>query len=211
MSIQEGKLQTRKEKKQAAKAEKKKKPLWEQILSFLTDLVIAVALLLLLQEFVAQPIRVDGTSMSNTLQNGEILLVSKIYRWTGGELNRNDIVICRYPGRVDSHITLGAALDITQHTIFVKRLVALPGDTVEIRGGQLFVNDELVPDPPAMGSTPRDYAKCTLGKDEYFVIGDNRFNSHDSRSDDVGPLKGNMIMGKAKCVLWPLNAIRGVE
>ena len=89
------------------------------------------------------------------------------------------------------------------YTIFVKRLVALPGDTVEITDGHLYVNGELVPDPEKMGSVPRDYAKRTLGEDEYFVVGDNRLTSHDSRASDVGPISRSEIMGKVTNVLLP--------
>ena len=114
------------------------------------------------------------------------------------------------------------------YTIFVKRLVALPGDTVEITDGHLYVNGELVPDPEKMGSVPRDYAKRTLGEDEYFVVGDNRYNSHDSRdwngpgvegeggndgntANNVGPISKSMIVGRVREVIWPLGKIRGVN
>ena len=160
--------------------------------------------------FVVELIRVDGTSMTNTLQNGEIVVVSKLAYLTG-EPQRNDIVICRYPNRVDSTINLGAAMAIDFHTLFVKRLVALPGDTVQIYNGKLYVNGEVVPDPEFMGSVPRDYGPRRLGADEYFVIGDNRYSSHDSRADDVGPISRGAIMGKVDSVLFPWANHRGVE
>ena len=191
----------------AKKADKKKKTLIREIASWVRALVAAVVIVMLLDAFVAQIIRVDGTSMEKTLHDGEVVLVSKL----GGAYQRGDIVICRFPNRTDGSFDLGANLAVTRHTVFVKRLVALPGDSVEIRYGKLYVNDELVPDPASLGSTPRDYSRRVLGDDEYFVVGDNRFSSHDSRAADVGPISGDMLRGKVKCVIWPLNAIRGVN
>ena len=190
--------------------EKEKKTLKQEIMSWVWTILSAVVIALLIRAFIAEPIRVDGTSMTDTLQNGEIVLVSKLdYRF--GSMQRGDVVICRYPGRMDSSLPIGAAVSLDHYTLFVKRLVALPGDTVEISSGVLYVNGEAVPNPEKMGSVPRDYALRQLGEDEYFVIGDNRRTSHDSRSDDVGPISASAIMGKVKCVLLPLSKIRGVE
>lgn len=190
--------------------EKEKKTLKQEIMSWVWTILSAVVIALLIRAFIAEPIRVDGTSMTDTLQNGEIVLVSKLdYRF--GSMQRGDVVICRYPGRMESSLPIGAAVSLDHYTLFVKRLVALPGDTVEISSGVLYVNGEAVPNPEKMGSVPRDYALRQLGEDEYFVIGDNRRTSHDSRSDDVGPISASAIMGKVKCVLLPLSKIRGVE
>ena len=183
----------------------------QEIFNFVGLLLAAAVVAFLMQAYVAQPIRIDGTSMEATLHNGEYVLVSKLFRWLGGDLRRGDVVICRYPGRIEQEFYLGAALSLTQHTIFVKRLVALPGDTVEIRDGALYINGEKTDDPAYMASTPRDYALRTLGENEYFVIGDNRFTSRDSRADDVGPIGKEALMGKVKCVLWPLKNIRGIK
>lgn len=193
------------------KDRREKKNLLQEILNFAWMLLAVAAAVLLLQAYVAQPIRIDGTSMESTLHDGEFVLVSKFSRWLGGDLRRGDVVICRYPGRIEQEFYLGAAFGLTQHTIFVKRLVALPGDTVEIRNGSLYVNGEKTDDPPYMASTPRDYSLRALGENEYFVIGDNRFTSHDSRANDVGPIGKEGLMGKVECVLWPLNKIRGVK
>lgn len=196
--------------KKANKKEKEKKTLKQEILSWVWTILGAVVLALLIRAFIAEPIRVDGTSMTNTLADGEIVLVSKL-DYLFGEMQRNDVVICRYPGRMNTSFNIGAALSVDSYTLFVKRLVALPGDTVEIREGHLYVNDELVPDPEKQGSVPRDFEKITLGEDEYFVMGDNRRTSHDSRASDVGPISASAIMGKVKCVLLPFSNIRGVQ
>ena len=198
-------------KRQAIKKEKEKqKTLQQKIMSWVWTILAALVIAFALRMFVVELIRVDGTSMTNTLQNGEIVVVSKLAYLTG-EPQRNDIVICRYPNRVDSTINLGAAMAIDFHTLFVKRLVALPGDTVQIYNGKLYVNGEVVPDPEFMGSVPRDYGPRRLGADEYFVMGDNRYSSHDSRADDVGPISRGAIMGKVDSVLFPWANHRGVE
>ena len=198
--------------KKKRKKEKKKKTGLQEIFSFAMELLLLVLCLLLVRTFVAEPIWVSGTSMKNTLQNRELLLVSKLAYGKGSQgMERGDIVICRYPGRTQFSLHLGANLSITHHTAFVKRLVALPGDTIEFSGGKMYVNGEPVPDPEKMGSVPRDYPLRQLGENEYFVVGDNRLTSHDSRSSDVGPIGREMIMGKAVRVIFPFNAWRKVE
>ena len=197
--------------KVAIKKEKEKqKTIPQKILSWVLTILSALVIAFVIRIFIAEPIRVDGTSMTNTLQDGEIVLVSKL-AYLFGDMQRNDIVICRYPNRIDSSINLGAAMAIDFHTLFVKRLVALPGDTVQITGGKLYVNGEEVPNPEFMGSVPMDYPKRRLGNDQYFVIGDNRYSSHDSRADDVGPISASAIMGKVEYVLLPWANHRGVE
>lgn len=192
------------------KKEKKKKTLKEEIMSWIWTLLAAIVIASLIRVYIAEPIKVDGNSMTNTLMDGEIMLVSKLdYRF--GEMERGDVVVCRYPGRLQGSVNLGAAISMETHTLFVKRLVGLPGDTLWIANGKLYVNGEEVADPEKMASKPRDMMPVTLGRDEYFVVGDNRYTSHDSRSGDVGPISANAIMGKVKCVLFPLNAIRGIE
>ena len=184
------------------KAKQKKKTVKQEIVSWILTLLSAVVLALLIRMFLGEAIRVDGSSMTNTLQDGEIVLVSKL-AYLLGDMERNDIVICRYPNREGWTVNFGASLGLTQYTIFVKRLVALPGDTVRIAAGKLYVNGEMVPDPENMGSVPRDYGPVVLGEDEYFVMGDNRYSSHDSRASDVGPISSADIMGKVTRVLVP--------
>jgi len=189
---------------------KEKRTFSQEIAVWLCILLAAALLAGALQAWVIQPIRVDGSSMNHTLANGEIMLVSKLdYVWS--EMRRGDVVVCRYPERIEHTLPLTASLSLTQHVLFVKRLVALPGDTVEIREGQLYVNGEAAHEPDTLGSIARDMARRTLGADEYFVMGDNRFSSHDSRAEDVGPLPRDMIMGKVKWVVWPLPNIRAIE
>ncbi len=204
----------RKKRKAIAKEKEKNMTLSQKVWSWLVLPIYALLIALVVHLFVGELVRVDGTSMTNTLQDSEIVWCSKL-AYTFGEPQRNDIVICHYPGRVNelgrSAIHFSAGLTLNQYTIFVKRLVALPGDTVEITGGHLYVNGELVPDPEKMGSVPRDYAKRTLGEDEYFMVGDNRLTSHDSRANDVGPISRSEIMGKVTNVVFPLSNWRAAE
>lgn len=129
------------------KKEKKKKTVGQEILEWVLTLLVAVIAALAIRSFVFEPVRVDGHSMDNTLADGEIMFVSKLnygsvwldLPWQEdavkeaqprlsffGNPNRFDIVICRYPGRGDTN--------------FVKRVIGLPGDTVEVREGKLYVN-----------------------------------------------------------------------
>lgn len=170
----------------------------------------AAALVFFVESFLIFPIRVEGGSMRDTLRDGEVLLASPL-PYALGEMRRGDIVICRYPGRTEGSLPLTAALGVTRHTLFVKRLVALPGDTLEIHGGRLYVNGALTADPPAMASTPRELARRTLGPDEYFVMGDNRFSSLDSRAEGVGPLRRTDLVAKVLLAVWPLSSIRAIH
>ena len=176
------------------------------IICAVASFICAFALALAITRFLGLFVRVKGSSMKNTLHDGNILLAVR-----PGRYRRGEVVLCRYPRRAERTIELGAAFSLTWHTLFVKRLVALPGDTVEIREGQLFVNDSPVPDPPAMGSAPPDYPPRTLRSNQYFVLGDNRRASHDSRAADVGPISGKMLQGHVKAVLWPPGMIQTVK
>ncbi|NLD35101.1 MAG: signal peptidase I [Clostridiales bacterium] len=169
---------------------------------------------LLVTTLLALPIRVQGGSMDGTLRDGDMLLVTRPQALLGS-FQRGDVVICEYPGRSrTTSLRLGAQLDmgLTSHTLFVKRLMGLPGDTIEVRGGHVYLDGQLV-DEPYIDSDKwggRAYGPHTLGEDEYFVIGDNRASSHDSRYPEVGPISGDMIVGHPKLVLFPLNRIGAV-
>ena len=202
------------------KKEKKKKSIKREILEWILTLVAAVLIALPIRAFVFELVRVDGGSMDNTLANGEIMFVTKFdyastwlcLPWqdaeakeqakritTGGEPERFDVVICRYPGRGDTN--------------FVKRIVGLPGDIIELRGGYLYVNDKLY-EEPYIDDAYRSGWLNTFGPyivpdGEYFVMGDHRNNSNDSRSQ--GPITRDMIIGHVRTVLFPFGKIRGID
>lgn len=196
-----------------AKKEKKKLLWWQEALSWLGYLLAAVVLAGLFRGLLFEPVRVDGGSMLGTLHDKEVMIVTKP-RVLLGDLRRGDIVVCRFPNRISRewklHLAAPLDLTLTSHVLFVKRLVALPGDTVAVMNGKLYINDELVEEsyvePERMGgsSSPR----YTLQEDEYFVLGDNRANSQDSRY--YGPITREMIVGHPRLVVLPLNRIRSL-
>lgn len=177
-------------------------PFLTPVFTALGMLTAAAVLASLVLHFVAQLVLVKGGSMKNTLFDRDVLLAVKM-----GKYRRGEVVICHYPRRSKEALRIGAVFSLTKHTLFVKRLAALPGDTVEIREGRLFVNDQPVEDPAHMASPPRDYPCRRLAKNQYFVIGDNRGASHDSRAQDVGPIPESMLMGHVRFRVWPLKRI----
>ena len=202
------------------KEEKKKKSLTREILEWILTIVVAIAIALPIRAFGFELVRVDGESMDNTLANGEIMFVTKYdyastwlsFPWqddeskekatritTGGNPQRFDVVICRYPGRGDTN--------------FVKRVVGLPGDTIEIRDGYLYVNGDRYEEPyiseEYRSGRLNTFGPYTVPEGEYFVMGDHRNNSNDSRSQ--GTISRNMIIGHVRTVLFPFGSIRGIR
>ena len=125
--------------KRKAEKEKPKKASEQEIISWILTLAAAVAIGLVIRTFLFVPVKVKGESMQNTLMNKEIVLATK-YDYLSGDFHRRDIVICHYPGRGG--------------TLFIKRLIALPGDTIEMHDGQLYVNSELVDESDIDMDTP---------------------------------------------------------
>lgn len=156
--------------------------------------LLALAAVFLLRAFVLEPIRVDGNSMQDTLQNNEYVLVTK-YDYYGRGPEFFDVVLCRYPGETESYI---------------KRVVGLPGDMVELRGGDLFVNDVKVSQDFLTRRGTMDYGPVLVPEDCYFVMGDNRPNSVDSRNAEVGPVERGNILGRAQLVIFPLSNWRTI-
>ena len=187
----------------------------QEILSWVLTLLAAVAIAATVRYFVFEPVRVDGHSMDTTLADKEVMLVTKPEVLLG-KLKHGDVVVVRFPDRfTQATLRLGAPIDISlsSHTLFVKRLVGLPGDVIAVQGGHLYLNDQPVDEPyideDKFGG--RDFARYTLKEDEYFVMGDNRANSNDSRSPSVGPLSYDMIVGHAKMVLLPVGKLRTIK
>ena len=202
------------------KKDKKQKTPLREIAEWVLTLVAAILIALPIRAFAFELARVDGESMEGTLSNGEIMFVAKFdyttawlsFPWqdaeakenaprvvAGGDPRRFDVVICRYPGRGD--------------TDFVKRVVGLPGETVELRDGYLYVDgvryeEAYIRDEYRAG--PRNsFGPVTVPEGQYFVLGDHRNNSNDSRT--VGTLSRDVIIGRAGTVLYPFGAIREIK
>lgn len=195
------------------KKEKVKKTFKQELLSWVYTLLAAVVIVVVIRAYFFEPIRVDGQSMCNTLQDGDIVLVTKPEYWNG-DYQRGDVIICRYPNRnKSSSFSMGGSFELTftNHTLFVKRLVALPGDKVEIRNGVFYINDEMVDEShiDMQIKSHENMGPFLLGADQYFVVGDNRGNSNDSRR--VGPISEDMIVGHVRCVVFPFSNFGAVE
>jgi signal peptidase I len=164
--------------------------IWRATWELLHDLSVAVLFCLFLVTFVAQAFRVQGTSMEPLLHDGDRIVVNKLaYRFRAVETG--DVVVFWYPR--DPSVS------------FIKRVVGGPGDIVEIRAGRLFVNGSLQPEP-YLAKRSRDedsYPPTTVTPGHYFVLGDHRGSSNDSRSWGEVPQK--YIYGRAVFRFWPLS------
>mgnify|MGYP001178178831 FL=1 len=186
----------------APRQEKKKKNVKKEIISWILTLGSAVIIALLIRTFLFEPIYVDGQSMCDTLQDREVMLVTKP-EYIFGQPQRGDVVICKYPGRTEN---------------FVKRLMAVPGDTIEVRSNVVYINGEALDEPyltPSRNDDSFSMEPMTLTEDQYFVMGDNRDNSHDSRNyygyGKPATLTRSQIIGHVRCVIFPFGNIRGIK
>ncbi len=154
------------------------------------DLAVALGLALVIIIFLYQPVKVEGTSMNPLLSDQERIFINKfIYHFE--PIDRGDVVVFWYP--------------LDRSKSFIKRIVGLPGEAVEIRAGRVYVNnkelaDQFVPPSYIDGST---YGPVQIGQDEYFVMGDHRDSSNDSRV--FGPVPRQYIYGKAVFAYWPVD------
>jgi signal peptidase I len=173
---------------------------WELIQTVL----LAVVLFLLIRN-VIQNFRIDGISMEPNFHNGQFLIVNRFAycpglhldagllnihlekTWCIHQPNRGDVIVFEYPK------------DLSRD--FIKRVIGLPGETVDVKGGKIYINGQLLPEPfgPNPGSSTN--GPITVGPDELFVMGDNRNNSSDSRA--WGPLPLKYVIGKALVSYWP--------
>lgn len=133
--------------------------------------------------------------MRPTLQNGERLVVNKfIYRFN--KPAKGEVIVFRYPRDPSRD--------------FIKRVIAEPGDTIEIKDGRVFVNGQLLNEPYILDKTRGSYNLATVPEGHIFVMGDNRNNSEDSRFRDVGFVSYDLIKGKAIMIFWPLDHIKSI-
>jgi signal peptidase I len=165
-------------------------PLRRELRSWGRDLLIALSLAVVIIIFFYQPVKVEGTSMTPLISDQERIFINKfIYRFE--PIERGDVVVFWYP--------------LDRSKSFIKRVVGLPGDTVEIREGEVFVNGKLLLEPyiPAQPADFGNLPSTRIPSDEYFVMGDHRSSSNDSRI--FGPVPRRFIYGKAVFAYWPVD------
>jgi len=164
--------------------------MWKQATTWVRDLALSVFIALVVILFLYQPVKVEGTSMMPSLEDQERVFINKfLYRFRFGEVERGDTVVFWFPG------------DPTKS--YIKRVIGLPGDRVEIRSGHVLVNGRMLDEP----YVPEEYRdRATFGpvlvpEDHFYVLGDHRSSSNDSRS--WGPVPRAAIYGKAVFAYWP--------
>ena len=172
--------------------EQPKSPLREA-LGMVVYMGIVLGVTFLIITYVGQRTHVSGDSMKNTLNDGDHLIVDKItYRMR--EPVRYDIIVIPFRYK--------------ENTFYIKRIIGLPGETVQIAGGEIYIDGEILKESygrevikdPGIAESPIE-----LGEDEYFVLGDNRNESSDSRDPSVGKIRREEIVGRAWLRIWPLN------
>ena len=183
----------KKEEPKFEEEENRKGPLRE-LLGMLIYIGIVLAVTFLIITFVGQRTHVSGESMENTLDDGDQLIVDKItYRFQDPER----FVIIVFP------------FHYKENTYYIKRIIGLPGETVQIADGAIYIDGEVLQESygrevmqdPGIAAEP-----ITLGEDEYFVLGDNRNQSSDSRDPSVGLIHRDEIIGRAWLRIWPLDS-----
>jgi len=160
------------------------------------DLLIAIGLALIIIVFLYQPVKVEGTSMAPLLSDQERIFINKfVYRFE--PIQRGDVVVFWYP--------------VDPSKSFIKRVVGLPGESVEIRQGVVYVNGKALPEPyvPPQYEDMSDYGPMRVPSDEFFVMGDHRISSNDSRV--FGAVASRYIYGRAVFAYWPVDHFGSLE
>ncbi len=160
--------------------------------SWLRDLLFSIVVSFLIITFLYQPVRVEGTSMMPELHDQERLFINK-YAYRFEPVRREDVVVFLYPR--------------DHQKSYIKRVIAVPGDTVRIDDGEVYVNGKAIAEPyvPSEYQDERSYPQISLAANQYFVMGDHRSISSDSR--EFGPVDRSLIYGKAVFVYWPLDKL----
>lgn len=155
---------------------------------FLREFAISMAISVFIIVFLYQPVKVEGTSMMPGLADQERIFINK-YAYRIGAIERGDVVVFQYPGDPSKN--------------YIKRIVGVPGDVIEIRRGAVYVNGSRLVEPyvPGTFQDERSMSEIVVPVGSYFVLGDHRNLSSDSR--DFGPVERKAIFGKAVFAYWP--------
>lgn len=178
------------------KKDEKEQSVFREMFGWIIYILIIVALTYLIITYVGQRTCVSGQSMETTLQDGDQLIVEKVsYRFHDPE--RFDIIVFPY--------------DIETETFYIKRIIGLPGETVQIIDGYVYINGELL-ESDIYGAELMEFGGIAaepliLGEDEYFVLGDNRNHSSDSRDPNVGVLTRDDLIGRAWVRIYPFSSM----
>ena len=161
-----------------------------KVLKEIIPYILILVAVILIRTYLVTPVIVSGESMKPTLAGGEVMILNK-----RAKINRFDIVVAKVnkQGRNEE---------------IIKRVIALPGETISCENGVIYVNGKKQEEEYSKGRT-EDFEKIELGDDEYFLMGDNRENSADSRL--FGPFKRDNIKGESKIVIFPFNKIGKVK
>jgi signal peptidase I len=162
--------------------------------------IVIVVILAIFGTLVGLPLLVSGQSMEPNFHDRQVVIVEQLSYFGGRAISRGDVVAAKFPAD-------------PQHTKLIKRVIGLPGDRVEVTDTQIRVNGQPLTEnyQPRLGQPPYDlaYADTQLASDQYFLMGDNRPGSSDSRL--WGPVTRTDIVGRVSFVLWPISAIRFID
>lgn len=175
-------------------------PLVKEIAAWTVEIAIVLVLAFVFVYFIGLRTSVVGQSMDATLESGDQILVNR-FRYNVSQPKANDVIVFLPNGNEKSHY-------------YVKRVIGVPGDTVQIKNGAVYVNGELFSeavDTAAIEDPGLAAEEITVGEDEYFVLGDNRNSSEDSRYANIGNVKKEYIVGKAWFRLSPLRKLGFVK
>lgn len=171
----------------------RRKHIVKETLEWVQLIILAVVITFIIRLFVFEIIRIDGPSMENTLVQEERVFVTKVV-YLFAKPRRGDVAICKYPQK--------------KTETYVKRIIGIGGDTVEVKGGKVYLNDKEQVEPyikePFINN---NYGPTFVPEGFVFVMGDNRNNSMDSRSVDVGLIPLSSVLGRVDAVVWPIEKV----
>ena len=186
----------REEKKQRERHQRAKKSAVQAVFGWAFQIIVVILFAYVIVFFFGQSRTNVGQSMDTTLSGGDVVLLNELsYRFKGPK--RNDVISFKPNGSESSHS-------------YIKRVIGLPGETIQIKDGMIYINDSVYLEDtnyPQMEDAGIAQDPITLGTDEYFVLGDNRNNSEDSRFADIGNVELEDIEGKVWVVISPKEHI----